>query len=41
MWQSVGAEEPKPVIYNVNTHDTAPSINQGVRLVWPAVSSSY
>jgi hypothetical protein len=36
-----GGEEPKPVIYNVDAHDTAPSIIQGVHLVWPAMSSSY
>jgi hypothetical protein len=34
-----GGEEPKPVIYNVDAHDTAPSIIQGVFLVWPATSS--
>jgi hypothetical protein len=36
-----GSETPKPVIYNVDAHDTAPSIIQGVHLVWPAMSSSY
>jgi hypothetical protein len=36
-----GGEGPKPVIYNVDAHSTAPSIIQGVRLVWPATSSGY
>jgi hypothetical protein len=36
-----GGEGPKPVIYNVDAHSTAPSIIQGVFLVWPATSSSY
>jgi hypothetical protein len=34
-----GGEAPKPVIYNVDAHGTAPSIIQGVFLVWPATSS--